>query len=365
MLTPLYDFHIAQGAKMTDFAGFQMPIQYSGIQEEHMAVRQKAGLFDVSHMGEFIVEGKNAMAVLQKITTNNIATIDIGQAQYTLMTNEQGGIIDDLIIYRLAENKFMLVVNAANIKKDWDWLIENKTLECYTENISEGMGLIALQGPKAIEILKELTAVEIEKIKYYHFKAGAVAGIENVLISATGYTGSGGFELYVDQSQISTVWNEIWSMGQKRGLQLAGLGCRDTLRLEMGYCLYGNDIDETTSPLEAGLAWVTKLKKGDFIGRSALIKQKSKGIVNKLVGFEIAGKRVARAGFTLQDEKSLAIGKVTSGTFSPCLQKPIGLGYIPATYADNQEQIWVSNGRKTWEAVLVKPPFINIDTYGS
>ncbi|GAA5219750.1 glycine cleavage system aminomethyltransferase GcvT [Membranihabitans marinus] len=350
---------------MTDFAGYMMPIQYSGIQEEHMAVRQKAGLFDVSHMGEFMVEGEDALAVLQKITTNNVKSLKIGQAQYTLMTNEEGGIIDDLIIYRLDEQKYLMVVNASNIKKDWDWLIENKTLNCRTENVSEQTGLIALQGPKAIQILKRLTDSDIESLEYYHCMMGQVAGASSVLISATGYTGSGGFELYINSDQLVSVWNDIWEIGQQEGLQLAGLGCRDTLRLEMGYCLYGNDIDETTSPLEAGLGWVTKLKKTDFIGQSALIKQKEKGVVRKLIGFKMDGKRVARSGYNILDGKGKVVGEVRSGTFSPCLQTPIGLGYIPKDYEINNKRITISNGRKNFDAEIVKTPFINVNEYGN
>lgn len=364
--TALYEYHVAAGARMTDFAGYQMPIQYTGIQEEHMAVRNHAGMFDVSHMGEFLVEGNEALKVLQKITTNDLAKIKIGQAQYTTMTNEKGGILDDLIIYRMGEQQYMMVVNASNIRKDWDWLIENKSRDCYTENVSENTGFIALQGPRAVDILKKVTDDPIDRIKFYHFGVGNVAGVDGVIISNTGYTGSGGFELYVDAGSIARVWEAIVESGENLELALAGLGARDTLRLEMGYCLYGNDIDENTTPLEAGLGWVTKLKsKESFIGKEALVKQKSKGIVTTLIGFELGGRRVARSGFSICDREQNEIGTVRSGTYSPCLQKPIGLGYVSVNYAKSNAEILVSNGKKYFEGKIVKPPFINVKNYGS
>lgn len=364
--TALYDYHVAAGAKMTDFAGYQMPIQYTGIQEEHMAVRNSVGMFDVSHMGEFIVEGNEALAVLQKITTNDLSRTKVGQAQYTTMTNEKGGIIDDLIIYRMNKHKYMMVVNASNIRKDWDWLIENKPRDCYTENISESIGLIALQGPDATNILDKITKENIRNIPFYHFSVGKVANTENVIISNTGYTGSGGFELYVENEYLGEVWEAIVKAAEEYELALAGLGARDTLRMEMGYCLYGNDIDENTTPLEAGLGWITKLKSKDsFIGKEALVKQKSKGVVNTLIGFELGGRRVARSGFVICNRAQKEIGAVSSGTYSPCLQKPIGLGYVPVNYVKNNKEILVSNGKKYFEGRIVKPPFINVKNYGS
>ncbi|HLU95027.1 MAG TPA: glycine cleavage system aminomethyltransferase GcvT [Membranihabitans sp.] len=363
--TPLYENHLAHGARMTDFSGFQMPVQFTRIQDEHMAVRQNAGIFDVSHMGEFLVEGAGALALLEKITTNTVSALAIGQAQYTLMTNPEGGIIDDLIIYRLGEQSYLLVVNAGNIRKDWDWIIENKSLDTYTSNESENTGLIALQGPGAGEILQKLTPVPLDEIAYYHFKKGPVSGIQDVIISATGYTGSGGFELYTEASQIEKLWNDICEAGADSGLLRAGLGARDTLRLEMGFGLYGQDIDDSTSPLEAGLGWVTKLDKDFFIGQDALVKQKSKGVVNRLKCFVLDDKRVARTGYTIHATDHKKIGEVRSGTFSPCLQRPIGMGYIDTRLLKKASRILISNGKKFFEGEIVKPPFVNVKDYVS
>lgn len=361
--TPLYENHLEHGAKMTDFSGFQMPVQFSRIQDEHMAVRQKAGIFDVSHMGEIILEGKGALALLEKITTNKTSDLSIGQAQYTLMTNPHGGIIDDLIIYRLAEEKYLLVVNAGNIQKDWNWIIENKSYDSIARNVSEETGLIALQGPLAMGILQKMTDVALERIPSYHFKMGEVGGVPDVLISATGYTGSGGFELYMDAGKIERIWDDLCETGEGLGLLRAGLGARDTLRLEMGYCLYGQDIDDKTTPLEAGLGWITKLEKGPFIGREALVKQKSKGVVDRLKYFELNDKRIPRLGYTIHDIDHKKIGEVRSGTFSPCLQKPIGMGYINMNLLKKDKQILVSNGTKYFIGNIVKAPFINVKDY--
>ncbi len=363
--TPLYENHVNHGAKMTDFSGYEVPLQYSRIQEEHMAVRQHAGLFDVSHMGEFMVEGEGALALLEKITTNKVADISVGQAQYTLMTNPHGGIIDDLIIYRLEEKQYMLVVNAGNINKDWNWIIENKSYDSVTRNIASDTGLIALQGPASIEILQSLTSEDLSKISFYHFTKGTVGDVSDVLISATGYTGSGGFELYIDNDQVVKLWETIISAGENQGLMRAGLGARDTLRLEMGYCLYGQDIDEQTTPLEAGLGWVTKLKKGSFVGQDALAKQKSKGVVERLKCFELNDKRVPRAGYTIHTMDKKKIGEVRSGTFSPCLQKPIGMGYVNTHLLEKNKQVLISNGKKYFEGNIVKPPFVNVKDYVS
>lgn len=363
--TPLYENHINNGARMTDFSGFQMPVQFSKIQDEHMAVRQNAGIFDVSHMGEFIVEGEGALDLLEKITTNKVSDLNIKQAQYTLMTNAQGGIIDDLIIYRLEEKKYLLVVNAGNIEKDWNWIIENKSYDAITRNISVETGLIALQGPKAANILQELTDVNLKDIATYHFRSGELCGVPNVLIAATGYTGSGGFEIYVGNENLEKVWDSICASGEKHGLLRAGLGARDTLRLEMGYSLYGQDIDEQTSPIEAGLGWVTRLNKGPFPGRDVLIKQKSKGVVERLKCFELNDRRVPRNGYTIHKTDKKKIGEVRSGTFSPCLQKPIGMGYINTSLLKKDKQILISNGKKYFEANLVKPPFVNVKEYVS
>lgn len=361
--TPLYDNHLEHGARMTDFYGFQMPVQFTRIQDEHMAVRQKAGIFDVSHMGEFILEGKGTLDLLEKITTNQASGISIGQAQYTLMTNPHGGIIDDLIIYRLEQEKYLLVVNAGNIQKDWNWLVDNKTYDSNARNVSEETGLIALQGPKAVEILQKVTDVALDEIPFYHFKTGEVCGVPDVLISATGYTGSGGFELYVDVKHLERIWDDLCEAGEGLGLLRAGLGARDTLRLEMGYSLYGQDIDESTTPLEAGLGWITKFKKGPFIGREALLKQKSKGVVDRLKYFELNDKRVPRTGYTIHNADHKRIGEVRSGTFSPCLQKPIGMGYINMNLLKNDKQVLISNGTKYFKGNIVKPPFINVKDY--
>lgn len=362
--TPLYDNHLEHGARMTDFSGFQMPVQYTKIQDEHMAVREKAGIFDVSHMGEFMVEGSGALALLEKLTTNRLSDLKVGRAQYTLMCNPRGGIIDDLIIYRLKEDSYMLVVNAGNIEKDWDWLIENKSWDTFTNNISDQTGLIALQGPRAKKILEKLKA-PVDNLPGYHCRKGAVAGIQDILISTTGYTGSGGYELYVPSEYLVDLWEIICEAGEEFGLLRVGLGARDTLRLEMGYCLYGQDIDENTTPLEAGLGWVTDLNKEFFVGRDALAKQKAKGVVNKLKCFVLKDKRVARTGFTIHTTDHKKIGVVRSGTFSPCLQKPIGMGYINAGSLKNNSEILLSNGKKYFEGNIVKPPFVNVKDYVS
>lgn len=363
--TPLYENHVSHGARMTDFSGYEMPVQFTRIQEEHMAVREHAGLFDVSHMGEFIVEGAGALALLEKLTTNRLGDISVGQAQYTLMTNPKGGIIDDLIIYRLEKDQYMLVVNAGNIRKDWDWIIENKSYDTVTRNISSETGLIALQGPRAKEILQPLTSVDLNKISFYHFAKGAVGSLKDVLISATGYTGSGGFELYVDSDQVVNLWETIIDAGEKHGLKRAGLGARDTLRLEMGYCLYGQDIDEKTTPWEAGLGWITKMNKESFTGQEALAKQKSKGVVERLKCFELNDKRVPRTGYTIHGMDKKKIGDVRSGTYSPCLQRPIGMGYITTNLLGKDKQVLISNGKKYFEGNIVKPPFVNVKDYVS
>ncbi len=363
--TPLYDNHVAHGARMTDFSGFQMPVQYTRIQDEHMAVREKAGLFDVSHMGEFIIEGKGALELLEKLTTNRVSAISIGQAQYNLLTNPRGGIVDDLLIYRMEENRFLLVVNAGNIQKDWDWIIEHKSFDSQVRNISGSTGLIALQGPAANSILKKLTTVDVSNIPFYHFSNGEVAGIKEVLISATGYTGSGGYELYVGAENLETLWDRLCEAGEGEGMLRAGLGARDTLRLEMGYSLYGQDIDDRTTPIQAGLGWVVKWDKPDFIGREELIKQKSKGVVDRLKCFVLNDKRVPRTGYTIHDKSEKKLGEVRSGTFSPCLQKPIGMGYINIKMMKKGEPILVSNGKKYFEGEIVKSPFVNVKDYVS
>ena len=365
--TPLRERHEALGAKMMEFAGFYMPISYSGIKEEHAAVREKAGMFDVSHMGEFIVRGKEALDFVQYITSNDVSKLAIGQAQYSCFPNDKGGIVDDLLVYRLSEDNcsegeraYMLVVNGANIDKDWRWVFENNTFDTRVINISDDTGLIAVQGPKATAIIQQLTDTDLSAIKYYHFTKGTVAGVENVLISATGYTGSGGFELYADADKIGLLWDAVMQAGEPEGLLPAGLGARDTLRLEMGYCLYGNDLTDTTSPLEAGLGWITKLKKGDFIGRDLLVTQKAEGLSRRLVGLTLDGRRVPRHGYTIETEAGEVIGEVTSGTQSPNLGHPIGMGYVADAYRQTGTEVYINFGRKRLPATVTRPPFVNI-----
>ena len=339
--TGLTKIHKELGAKMAAFAGYEMPIVYSSIKEEHMAVRQAAGMFDVSHMGEFIVRGSDAVAFLQKISSNNVSKLKVGQAQYSCIPNLDGGIVDDFILYKLEEEEYMMVVNAGNIKKDWDWISQFKEGDVELVDISDKEGLLAVQGPKAVELLQELTDVDLSGIPFYHFAVGTFAGIDNVIISATGYTGAGGFELYVDNSYLIELWGKVIEVGKDSGLVPAGLGCRDTLRLEMGYCLYGNDITDETSPIEAGLGWITKTKKGEFNSVEIFKKQRAEGTTRKLVGFKVSDRRVPRNGYKLLSADGEEIGHVTSGTLSPCLEIPIGMGYVSKPYATNGTEILV------------------------
>jgi aminomethyltransferase len=363
--TPLTQTHIALGAKMADFAGFHMPIQYSSITEEHHAVRQRAGLFDVSHMGEFIVKGREALDLIQYVTSNDASKLSPGDVQYSCLPNENGGIVDDLLVYRLAqdmcsegEQAFMLVVNASNIAKDWDWINRHNTFDARLSDISERTGLLALQGPKAIEILEKLTNLSLKEIQYYSFVKGTVAGIDNVLVSATGYTGAGGFELYVESQNTVALWNALMEAGAFADVKPCGLGARDTLRLEMGFCLYGNDIDDTTSPLEAGLGWITKLQKNQPCIASNLLKaQKEQGLKRKLAAFTMDERRVPRQHYPITDEHGDQIGVVTSGTQSPSLDKPIGLGYLPANLTKAGTRIWIQMGSKLLPALVCQLPF--------
>ncbi|MFN7117157.1 MAG: glycine cleavage system aminomethyltransferase GcvT [Saprospiraceae bacterium] len=363
--TPLTQQHIALGAKMVDFAGYYMPVSYKGITEEHKAVRTGVGVFDVSHMGEFIVRGKEALDLIQKVTTNDASKLKPGEAQYSCLPNGNGGIVDDLLVYRLEEDmsgagnpSFMLVVNASNMEKDWNWLNEHNTFDAQLINISEQTALLAVQGPKATDALQSLTDVDLKSLKYYTFTKGVMAGIPNVLISATGYTGAGGFELYVNANEAVNLWNAVFAAGQAFDIQPIGLGARDTLRLEMGYCLYGNDIDDTTSPLEAGLGWITKLQKGDFIDCEFLKQQKAGGVQRKLVGFEVQDRRVPRHDYPIEDINGNTIGKVTSGTQSPSLGIPIGMGYVNTSFAEPGTEIMVVAGGKKLPAKVVKVPFL-------
>ena len=362
--TPLTAHHIALGAKMAEFAGYNMPISYTSIKEEHHAVRNGVGVFDVSHMGEFIVRGKEALDLLQLVTTNDVAKLEIGDAQYSCLPNLDGGIVDDLLIYRLPEDQcaegeraYMLVVNASNIEKDWNWLERHNNFDARLINISDQSGLLAVQGPKATESLQSLTDVNLSDLKYYTFTKGRFAGIDNVLISATGYTGSGGFELYVDNQHLLTLWNAIFEAGKDLDIQPVGLGARDTLRLEMGYCLYGNDIDDTTSPIEAGLGWITKTKKGEFNSCEIFKEQRADGVSRKLAAFVVEDRRVPRHGYPIQDEAGHVIGKVTSGTQSPSLNIPIGLGYVNVPFNKADTTIYVVAGKKNLKAKVVKLPF--------
>ena len=362
--TPLTAKHIALGAKMAEFAGYNMPISYTGIKEEHHAVRTNVGVFDVSHMGEFIIRGKEAEDLLQKVTSNNVARLEIGEAQYSCLPNHEGGIVDDLLVYRLPEDMcaegekaFMLVVNASNIEKDWNWIDQHNSFDTRMINISDKSGLLAVQGPNANKALQPLTDIKLNELKYYTFTKGIIAGIENVLISATGYTGAGGFELYVNNENLVKLWDAIFDAGKSLDIKPIGLGARDTLRLEMGYCLYGNDIDDTTSPIEAGLGWITKTKKGEFNSVEIFRQQRAEGVSRKLVGFVIDDRRVPRHGYPIVDLKGNTIGEVTSGTLSPSLGIPIGLGYVKTEFAAPDTEIAISVGKKQLAAKVVKPPF--------
>ena len=364
--TPLTDKHIALGAKMTDFAGYNMPVSYTSLQEEHLTVREKVGVFDVSHMGEFIVRGKEALDLIQLVTSNDASKLEIGQAQYSCLPNKDGGIVDDLLVYRLPEDNcaegeraYMLVVNASNIDKDWNWIQAANTFDTQLINISDQTCLIAIQGPLATETLQSLTDVQLGDVKFYNFTKGKFAGFDNVIISATGYTGAGGFEIYANSDNALAIWEAILSAGSSQGIQPIGLGARDTLRMEMGYCLYGNDIDDQTSPIEAGLSWITKVKKGDFFSRERFTEQKKNGVDQKLVGFTLEGRRVPRHDYRIIDLKDNSeIGRVTSGTQSPSLGHPIGMGYVKMAYVEPGTKIGIEMGKKIMEASVCKFPFL-------
>jgi aminomethyltransferase len=358
--TPFTEKHKALGAKMAEFAGYNMPISYSGINDEHAAVRKNAGIFDVSHMGEFILKGEHALDLIQRVTTNDASKLTVGKAQYSCLPNNEGGIVDDLLVYCLEENKsYMLVVNASNIEKDWNWIssFNNKNVEMH--NISEKTCLLAIQGPNATKILQPLTDTDLMNLKYYTFSKGEFAGVKNVLISATGYTGSGGVEIYFEDSDgaADKIWNAIFEVGGPKGLKPIGLGARDTLRLEMGYCLYGNDIDDTTSPLEGGLGWITKFTK-DFTARPVIEAQKKDGVKQRLVGFEMIDKGIPRHHYQINDSDGNRIGYVTSGTQSPTLQKAIGMGYVNVANAAIDNEIFIAVRDKQLRAKIVKFPFI-------
>lgn len=354
--TVLYDTHVALGAKIVPFAGYEMPVQYEGVNAEHDAVRNGVGVFDVSHMGEFFLKGEKAIDLIQKVGTNDASKIEIGKAQYTCMPNGKGGIVDDLIVYRMAEHEYMLVVNASNIDKDWNWLQQHNSFGVEMTNKSDDYSLFAVQGPKTIATIQSLTDINLSEIKPFSFVVGTFAGCEDVIISATGYTGSGGFELYLKNECAEKIWNALFDAGKNENIKPIGLAARDTLRLEMGYCLYGNDIDDTTSPIEAGLGWVTKFTK-DFVDADLLKKQKEEGVSRKLVAFELIDRGIPRHDYEIVNANGDVIGKVTSGTMSPSMKKGIGLGYVPTEFSALDSEIFISIRDKGIKAKVVKLPF--------
>lgn len=353
---PLNDLHESLGAKMIEFAGFQMPVRYSSDRAEHLAVRNNVGVFDVSHMGEFLLKGERALELIQKLCTNDASKLSIGKAQYTCMTNEHGGIIDDLLIYRLAEDEYMMVVNAANIEKDWAWIQKNNTEGVYLQDISTDTCLFAVQGPNAVKVLQKISSVDLSEIPYYSFVKNSIGGVAEVIISATGYTGAGGFELYVHRDFAEKLWRSIFDGGKEFNIQPVGLGARDTLRLEMGYCLYGNDIDDTTTPIEAGLGWITKFTK-QFTASDVLQKQKQEGVKRKLVGFKMESRGIPRKDYTIINHDGKTIGRVTSGTISPMLNIGIGLGYVENAYAQVDTEIFIQIRNQAEKARVSKLPF--------
>lgn len=357
--TPFTQKHIDLGAKMAEFAGYNMPISYSGINEEHQTVRNNAGVFDVSHMGEFILKGPDALDLIQRVTTNDASKLTDGKAQYSCLPNNEGGIVDDLLVYCVETNNvYMLVVNASNIEKDWNWISQHNTKGVEMHNISDKTGLLAVQGPKAVQYMQTLTDMDITNLKYYTFTKGTFAGIENVLVSATGYTGAGGVEIYFEDkdNNAEIIWNKIFEAGAPHGMKPIGLAARDTLRLEMGFCLYGNDIDDTTSPLEAGLGWITKFTK-DFTSRSIFEAQKAEGLKRKLVGIEMIDKGIPRHHYKVQDANGNEIGFVTSGTQAPSLGKAIGMAYVTKENAAQGTEVFVAVRDKALKAKVVKIPF--------
>lgn len=355
--TALYDKHVSLGAKIVPFAGYEMPVQYSGVTEEHFAVREKAGLFDVSHMGQFFVEGPEAKDLIQIVTTNNVDALENGKAQYTCLPNENGGIVDDLIVYKIEDGKYFVVVNASNIEKDWNHIVKFNKFDAVLTNASDDMSLLAVQGPKATEILQKLTNINLSEIPYYHFTIGSVAGVNDVIISNTGYTGSGGFEIYFNNENAEMLWDEIIKAGQPEGIIPCGLAARDTLRLEKGFCLYGMDIDDTTSPIEAGLGWITKFDK-DFVSKDIFAKQKEEGVTRKLVGFELQDKGVPRHDYPVVDAEGNVIGKVTSGTQSPMKKIGLGLAYVDQPHFKLGSEIFIQIRNKNIPAKVVKTPFV-------
>ena len=357
--TPFYNIHKALEAKIVDFAGFEMPVEYSGIRDEHMTVRRRVGVFDVSHMGEIWVKGPKALDLIQKVTTNDASVLQPGQAQYSCFPNGKGGIVDDLLVYHFEPEKYMLVVNSSNTKKDFEWLVSQNNTGADLENASNKISLLAVQGPKATNVLQKLTDVNLYAVQYYTFVTGRFAGVDNVIISATGYTGAGGFELYFYNDYAEHIWHSIFEAGKDEGIKPVGLGARDTLRLEMGYCLYGNDIDESTSPIEAGLGWITKFTpQKDFIDKEFLYKQKKEGVSSKLCGFTMIERGIPRHDYKITNYEGIVIGHVTSGTQSPVLKKGIGMGYISMQYSSPGSEIYILIRDKQVKAEIVKMPFV-------
>lgn len=355
--TALTSTHESLGAKMVPFAGYNMPVSYEGVNAEHETVRNGVGVFDVSHMGEFLISGPTALDLIQKVTSNDASKLTIGRAQYSCLPNENGGIVDDLIVYRIKEEEYLLVVNASNIEKDWNHISSyNKEFKADMRDISEGYSLLAIQGPKAVEAMQSLTSVNLSDIKFYHFEVSDFAGIENVIISATGYTGSGGFEIYCKNEEVKQIWDKVFEAGANFGIKPIGLAARDTLRLEMGYCLYGNDINDTTSPFEAGLGWITKFTK-DFVNSEALQKEKQQGSERKLVAFELDERGIPRQGYDIVDGNGKTIGEVTSGTMSPSMGTGIGLGYVPPIFSEVGSKINIQIRKNAIPATIVKLPF--------
>ncbi len=357
--TALTSTHEALGAKMVPFAGFNMPVQYEGVNAEHETVRNAVGVFDVSHMGEFLIEGEHALELIQKVTTNDAEKLTIGKAQYSCLPNDDGGIVDDLIVYKVKEHTYLLVVNAGNIEKDWNWITSKNNVGAEMKNLSEDYSLLAIQGPKAVEAMQSLSSHDLSAIPFYNFIVGDFAGIEHVIISATGYTGSGGFEIYCKNSEVKQIWDKVFEAGASYGIKPIGLAARDTLRLEMGYCLYGNDIDDTTSPMEAGLGWITKFNK-KFTNSEALEAEKANGPKRKLIAFELDERGVPRHGYDIVDSNGNKIGIVTSGTMSPSLNKGIGLGYVTSAFSKIESKIFIQIRKNAVSATVVKLPFYKV-----
>jgi aminomethyltransferase len=353
----LNDLHISLGGKMVPFAGFNMPVQYSNLIQEHHAVRNSVGVFDVSHMGEFVLKGEKALDLIQLVTSNDASKLTDGKVQYSCLPNNTGGIVDDLLVYRFSETEYYLVVNASNIKKDWDWISSHNTFGVQMEDISNQLSLLAVQGPNAIKVLQKLTEVDLSSMPYYSFKTGSMAGIDDIIISNTGYTGAGGFELYVWNKDAKALWEAVFEAGKEFDIIPCGLGCRDTLRLEKGFCLYGNDIDDTTSPIEAGLGWITKFTK-DFVNSAYHKSLKDNGVTKKLVGFEMIDRGIPRQHYIIKDAEGNTIGEVTSGTQSPSLGKAIGMGYVAISHANADTEIFIEIRDKSLKAKVAKIPFL-------